>query len=279
MRPSERVVALQSERQWPLDTTLNTLFSRILANMENTYQITKVDADVFFKTKFPRIVLVGYACCGKSEAVKAICHSIKGQYHHVFVHSRSEPNQKFYEQFIPSDCISSEPNFDKLREAYEDQRARKRSYESKVKSGEITLEEAQKECQMLIVLDDIAFMGNGVFKDELIKQIWMNGHHEWITFILTLQVAKGMGPMLRDQSDWFVTWYDPSATNQKRLFEDWVGYFPSVRDFKKVYNDITGVHKCLVVDKRYQPKKTHDVESNIFSWAPSLIEESFALIQ
>lgn len=130
---------------------------------------------------------------------------------------------------------------------------------------------------MFIILDDITWVGDGVFKDELIKQIWMYGHHDWITVLITLQSSNGVGPMLRDQSDWVVTWHDPSVTNQKRLFEDWIGYFPTTRDFKKVYNDITGEFKCMVACKLVGGKT--DVESNIFSWAPSRIDGSFAFVQ
>ena len=248
--------------------------------MENTnitsYQIAKVDVDIFHKTKFPRIVLLGRSNCGKSEAVKAICHSMRRQCYQAFVHSSSESNQKFYETFITSDQISFESNFDSLRTAYEEHKKRKQSYEAMVASKEITFDDAQKKCQMLMILDDVDSMGDNIFKNELIKQLWMNGRHDWITVLVTLQSAQGVGPMLRDQSDWVVTWYDPSVTNQKHLYMNWIGYFPSFRDFKDVYNDITGEYKCLIACKLCGGRT--NVESNIFSWAPSRIEGSFSFI-
>ena len=246
--------------------------------MNSSYKIADFHVGVFSGTKFPRIVLIGYSHSDKGGTVKTICHSLKGQYRHVFVHAISEPQEKFYETFIPPNRISSERNFDNLRKTYEEHRKSKKLYETKVASGEMSMDKAQKECQMLIILDDLDFLGDRVFYDDLIKQIWMNGHHDWITVVVTLHSTEGVGPIVRNRADWIVAFSDPFVANQKRLYEKWIRHFPSFRDFKEVYSDITGEYKCMVACKLRGGRT--DVESNIFSWAPSRIEEgSFSFVQ
>lgn len=249
--------------------------------MENTSNspcpITQIDADIFSKTKLPRIILLGHGDSCKSEAVKTICHSMKGQYQQVFVHAISEPTSRFYETFIPSNCISSERNFDKLRKAYAQQRKRKTFYEAKVASSEMSMEEAQNECQMLIVLDDLDFLGDRVFYADVIKQIWMNGHHDWITVVVTLFSTEGVGPSIRNRSDWVVACHDPSVVSQKRLYMNWIGGFSSFRDFQETFNANAGADRFLVAWKSSSGKPS--VESDIFSWTPVKVNGSFDFIQ
>ena len=240
-------------------------------------QITDVNVDVFSKTKFPRIALLSRSYSGRNEAIKTICHALKGQFYQVFVHAISESADKFFETFIPSNRISSKRNFNQLRKMYSEHIKRKEFYEAKVALGKMSIDEAQKECQMLIILDDLGFLGDLVFYDDLIKQIWINGCHDWITVMVTLHSPDEGGPIVRNQSDWVVTWYDPSETNQKRFYKKWIDYFPSFRAFKEVYNEITSEHKCMVARK--SGGGGLDIENNIFFWQPTRIEGGFSFLQ
>lgn len=249
--------------------------------MENAittaYQIADVNVDVFSKTKFPRIALMSRSYFGRNEAIKTICHALKGQFYQVFVHAISESADKFFETFIPSNRISSKRNFNQLRKMYSEHIKRKKLYEAKVALGKMSIDEAQKECQMLVILDDLVFLGDLVFYDDLIKQIWMNGCHDWITVMVTLHSPDAGGPIVRDRSDWVVTWYDPSETSQKRFYKNWTSHFPSFRAFKEIYKETSSGQKCMVACKSGGGGR--DIEDNIFFWKPTKIEGAFTFLQ
>ena len=239
------------------------------------YFLREFQEEQLLKTKFCRLAFIGKTNSGKSQAVKTICHFYKDRCYGGFAHSISEPQQGFFREFIPQSFIYSEKNLKRLEEVYEAQKKRVQMFKKLVKDDVMSEDEAQRRCHMLIVLDDMNFLGDAVFKDELIKEVWMNGRHSWITVFITLQYSKGIGPMLRDQIDWVFLWQDPAANSQKKLFEDWVGYFPTLADFKRVFNTVTGEYRCMVV-RKISGGKT-DVESNVFGWKPNLIKGSFKI--
>lgn len=243
--------------------------------VETTYYLREFQEDLLLSTKFCRLAFIGKTNSGKSQAVKTLCHFYRNRCWGGFAHSISEPQQGFFRQFIPQSFIYSEKNIHRLGEVYEAQKSRVQMFKKMVENGVMKEDEAQRRCHMLIILDDMNFLGDAIFKDDLIKEVWMNGRHSWITVFITLQYSKGIGPMLRDQIDWVFLWQDPAVNSQKKLFEDWVGYFPSLADFKRVFNSVTGQYRCMVV-RKISGGKT-DVESNVFCWKPKLIEQPFSI--
>lgn len=243
--------------------------------VETTYYLREFQEDLLLSTKFCRLAFIGKTNSGKSQAVKTLCHFYRNRCWGGFAHSISEPQQGFFRQFIPQSFIYSEKNINRLGDVYEAQKKRVQLFKKMVENGVMKEEEAQRRCHLLIILDDMNFLGDAIFKDDLIKEVWMNGRHSWITVFITLQYSKGIGPMLRDQIDWVFLWQDPAVNSQKKLFEDWVGYFPSLADFKRAFNSVTGQYRCMVV-RKISGGKT-DVESNVFYWKPKLIEQPFSI--
>ena len=239
------------------------------------YFLQEFQEDFILKSKFCRMAFIGKTNSGKSEAVKTICHFFRDKCFGGFAHSCSEREQRFFRDFIPPSYIYSEKDLIRLKEVYEAQKRRVRSFLRFVNAGIMTKEEAQRRCHLLIILDDMMFIGDNIFKNELIKEVWMNGRHSWITVFITLQYCKGIGPALREQIDWVFLWQECSHNTQKKLYEDWVGYFPTLNDFKLAFNNTTGEYKCMVV-KKIAGGKT-EVESNVFWWKPKLITQPFKI--
>lgn len=242
---------------------------------EVNYFFRKFDPEVLLATKFCRLAFIGKTNSGKSEAVKTLCHFYKDKCFGGFAHSCSEREQRFFREFIPPSFIYWEKDLKRLQQVYDAQKARVRMFQDLIRKNQISKEEAQKRSHLLIILDDMMFMGDQIFKNDLIKEVWMNGRHAWITVFITLQYGKGIGPALRDQIDWVFLWQEASVNAQKKLFEDWVGYFESLPEFKLAFNDLTGEYKCMVV-KKIAGGKT-DVESNVFFWKPQLITKPFKI--
>lgn len=247
----------------------------VARKVASEYMLEEFKEDFLLKTKFCRMAFIGKTNSGKSEAVKTICHFFRHRCYGAFAHSVSEREQGFFCKFIPPSFIYSQKDIDRLRRVYEAQKERVRIFSKMVKDGVMSKEDAQRRCHLVIILDDMNFLGDAIFKDELIKEVWMNGRHSWITVLITLQYSKGIGPMLRDQIDWVFLWQDPAVNSQKKLFDDWVGYFPTLADFKLVFNSVTGEYRCMVV-RKISGGKT-DVTSNVFWWKPQLITNPFKM--
>ena len=255
----------------PPPVTPTTISRGTNTDPEDVDPLCRFNTRMLSELRFPRMALIGKTSTGKSEAVKSICFELQDQFSDVFVHSTSEPTQKFYSQFIPEQCIVSDNSLQALREKYEAHKERKKQWDARIADGTVTLEEAQSKCSLLIILDNLNCFGDGVWKNPLIQEIWMNGRHSWITIIVTLQNSQGIGPMLRDQMDWVMAWHDHSISGQKKLFQNWIGFFGSFADFKKTYNQVTGMYCCMVV-RKYSMGRT-DVDSNVFQWKPQLVQD------
>lgn len=231
----------------------------------NTFSETQV-----LEHPFPRIVFIGKSNSGKTEAVKTLCHNaFRKACAHTFI--QSSHCSEFYKGFNPKTSVGSAANLMELENVYNAQKAKKAHWDEIAKAGHMTEEDAQRQCHLLLILDDLQCLGEHIFKNDLIKDIWMNGHRSCISVIITLQYASGVGPMLRDHSDWVFTWQESSITGQKKLYTDWIGYFDSFADFKTTFNAVTGRDRCMVTRKT--PLGRNDVESNVFVWSPTPIED------
>lgn len=224
---------------------------------------------------FPRIVFIGKTNSGKTEAVKTLCYNaFKETCADTFVHTIQSSD--FYEEFVSKTSVVSASNLKELEVVYNAQKARKAHWDTLAKDGKVTEEQAQRQCHLLLILDDFQCLGDHILKNDLVKDIWMNGHRSWISVIVTLQYASGVGPMLRDQSDWIFTWQETGISAQKKLYTDWIGYFDSFADFKSTFNAATGRNRCMVTRKA--PSGRNDVESNVFVWSPKLVQnEDFTM--
>ena len=120
-----------------------------------------------------------------------------------------------------------------------------------------------------VILDDCLADAKEWINDENIKWVFMNGRHAKVTFILTLQYCMGIPPSLRTQIDYIFICKEPKLCNQKRLYEQYAGIFPSFDMFRATLNKCTKNFGCLVIDN----SSTSDrLEDQVF-WYRSKIDK------
>ena len=98
-----------------------------------------------------------------------------------------------------------------------------------------------------IVLDDMLADASAWKKEKTIQEIFFNGRHFNIFFILTMQYPLGIPPALRSNIDYVFVFNEPSIKNRKKIWEDYCSMIPSFQMFENILDSCTQNYECLVV--------------------------------
>ena len=112
-----------------------------------------------------------------------------------------------------------------------------------------------------IVLDDMLADANAWKKEKTIQEIFFNGRHFNIFFILTMQYPLGIPPALRSNIDYVFVFNEPSIKNRKKIYEDYCSMIPSFDTFQNILDSCTQNFECLVVKLS---GNTSDLRDQIF---------------
>ena len=88
---------------------------------------------------------------------------------------------------------------------------RQKQLKKRIRSGESNIDN-----RAFLILDDCLY-DNQWKKDKRIREIFMNGRHWNIMFILIMQYALGVPPNLRSNIDWVFILRENIVSNRKRL--------------------------------------------------------------
>jgi len=195
--------------------------------------------------KDPSIVMVAKRGSGKSW----VCRNILKFLNRVgipggMVIAKTEKMNPFYSNFFPELYIHYEYKTEILekmlfrQEKMMDKRAEKNKRGKRVNP------------RAFLVMDDCLASKTTWVKDKPIQEIFYNGRHYKLTFILTMQFPLGIGPELRCNFDYIFLLADDFISNQKRLFDHYAGMFPNFDSFRQVYNQLTQDFGCMVIVNR-----------------------------
>jgi hypothetical protein len=109
---------------------------------------------------------------------------------------------------------------------------------------------------------------------ETIADIFMNGRHYDLLFIVAMQYCMGLSPSLRSCVDYIFILRENSFSNKKRLFEHYCSIFPDFKTFCKVLDALTVNYQCIVVKQR--KNLSTRIEDNIF-WYKAELHPSFRI--
>jgi Poxvirus A32 protein len=179
---------------------------------------------------------------GKSTLVKDLLHAKR----HIpagIVLSGTEESTGFYSDFVPSSFIYSGFN----QGAIEKLLARQKRL----------LREKADNVNAFCVLDDVAY-DKSVFKQECIREVFFNGRHLKIFFILTTQFLLDLPPALRANIDYFIAFADNNTSNRKRLYDHYFGCFPKPADFTAAFQALTKDYCSMILDNTSKSGNIHD---------------------
>jgi len=198
------------------------------------------------------IAMIAKRATGKSFLTREIMFQKRNISTAVAI-SRTEKLNNFYSEFIPDSYIYSEYTSDILTRIYDRQARMNEDNKNRVKEGK-----NHKDDSLMLIMDDCMSSKGTWLKDPNILELFFNGRHHHISFILTMQYSVGIPPEMRSNFDYIFLLAEDTYSNQKRLYEHYAGMFPTFDIFRQVFADITENYGILVINNRIHSKNITD---------------------
>jgi hypothetical protein len=202
------------------------------------------------------IAMIAKRATGKSFLTREIMFQKRHSIAAGIAISRTETLNSFYSEFIPDSYIYPEYNSDILTRIYERQALINEDNKERIKNNR-----KPKDDSLMLIMDDCMSSKGTWLKDPNILELFFNGRHHHLSFILTMQFSLGIPPELRSNFDYIFLLAEDFISNRKRLYEHYAGMFPSFDIFQQVFNEITENYGCMVINNRVHSK---DITEKVF---------------
>ena len=204
-----------------------------------TLQLRKFDPSKMADDKV--CVFIGKRGTGKSTLVTDILWHKKNIPAGIAM-SGTEEGNGYYKQFIPDLFVYGDYNKDALEKIIERQKKLL----------------AIGKCQPVFILMDDCMYDKGFMRDVCIRQLFMNGRHWKIFFMMTTQYCMDMTPMIRTNVDYVFALRDNVRQNRENLYKAFFGVFPTYDQFSQVMDACTENYECLVLDNTSKSNRITD---------------------
>jgi len=208
------------------------------------------------------VVLIGKRNTGKSYLTKDMLY-YKQDLPAGTVISPTENANRFYGDIVPPIFIHDE---------YEPKITNEFIRRQKQLKKRITCGETDIDNRAFLIMDDCLY-DNDWKKDKVIREIFMNGRHWGIMFILSMQYAIGIPPNLRSNIDWVFLLRENNYQNRKKLYENYAGMFHNFEMFCQTMDACTENFECLVI---HNGAKSNKLEDQVF-WYKADDHEDFRI--
>ena len=198
------------------------------------------------------ICIIAKRGSGKTYLVKEIMYN-KRDLPSCIAISKTEKLNNFYSNFIPESYIYSDFDSNILSKIYNRQSIMNENNKTRVNENR-----SPKDDRVMLIMDDCMSSKSSWIKDPNILELFFNGRHHHISFILTMQFSLGIPPELRSNFDYIFLLAEDFISNRKRLYEHYAGMFPSFDIFQQVFSDLTENYGCLVINNRIHSKNITD---------------------
>jgi hypothetical protein len=201
------------------------------------------------------IAMIAKRASGKSYLTREILYHKRDLPAGIAI-SRTEKLNTFYGEFIPDIYIYDEFDTSILNKIFARQAKMNEDNRKRLENGK-----KPKDDRLMIIMDDCMSSKGTWVKDQNILELFFNGRHHHLSFILTMQFALGIPPEMRSNFDYIFLLAEDFKSNRKRLYEHYAGMFPSLESFEKVFSDITQNYGVMVIDNRVH---STDITEKVF---------------
>ena len=218
-------------------------------------QIKKFDPSKMGNDKV--CLFIGKRGTGKSTLVMDIMYH-KRNIPAGVVMSATEEGNHYYGKYVPDIFVHGAYNKEVLEKVIQAQKDRL------MRSGKID--------PIFILLDDCMY-DRSFLRDECIRQLFMNGRHWKIFFLLTTQYCMDLPPALRTNVDYIFVLRENVIMNREKLYKSFFGVFPTFQMFQQVMDSCTENYECLVLDNT---SKSNHINECVY-WYKAAIRPPFKL--
>ena len=198
------------------------------------------------------IAMIAKRATGKSFLTREIMFQKKNIIAAIAI-SRTEKLNSFYSEFIPDSYIYSEYTSDILTRIYNRQSIMNEDNKRRLKENK-----QPKNDSLILIMDDCMSSKGTWLKDPNILELFFNGRHHHMSFILTMQFSLGIPPEMRSNFDYIFLLAEDQVSNRRRLYEHYAGIFPTFDIFQQVFSDLTENYGILVINNRVHSKNITD---------------------
>jgi hypothetical protein len=191
----------------------------------------------------PSICMIAKRGSGKSW----VCRALIKHFSYIpcgMIIAKTEKMSCFYGKFVPDLYIHYEYKSEILEKFLYRQ-------ESLIKKCIKAYDRGRKvDPRAFLVMDDCLASKGTWMNDGPILEVFFNGRHYQLLFILTMQFPLGIRPELRCNFDYIFLLAEDFYSNQKRLYDHYAGMFPSFEIFRQVFMQLTSDFGCMVIVNR-----------------------------
>ena len=213
------------------------------------------------------IAMIAKRASGKSYLTREILFH-KRDIPSTIAISKTEKLNRFYSDFIPDLYIYDEYDNNILNRIYGRQAKIQEDNNQRLKDGKKI-----KDPRLMLIMDDCMSSKGSWVKEQPISELFFNGRHHQISFILTMQFPLGIPPEMRSNFDFIFLLAEDFITNRRRLYEHYAGMFPDFNTFQQVFTDLTEDYGCMVINNRIHSK---DVTEKVF-WYKAKTSPQFTM--
>ena len=167
--------------------------------------------------------------------------------------SPTEKANGYFEKFIPKMLLYDEPD-EKIIKTFLD---RQQNISAQKKQEVAKYGKTSIDNRAFLILDDCLYDKKWI-NDKSIRSIFMNGRHYKIFFLITMQHAMGLPPVLRNNLDYVFIFRNNIMKERQKIYDNYAGMFANFEVFNQVMNQCTENYECLVIDCKTQSNKLED---------------------
>lgn len=200
-----------------------------------------------------KIVAIGKPGSGKSTLIASILYNKRDLYPVAQIFSGTESSTGFFKQYIPDIFIYNELDMEAIKSFVHRQQLAKRYLENPY---------------ALLVVDDCTDDPK-ILNRPLFQNLYKNGRHYNMLFILSLQYALDIKPNIRNNIDGTFIFRESNVSTRKKLWENFAGVIPDFKTFCKIMDEITGDYTALYINNQ---ANSNDIKDCVFYYkAPSSV--------
>ena len=192
---------------------------------------------------------------GKSTLIASILYAKKHIFPVAVAFSGSEDSNGFYRKILPSTFVFNEYNEDQIKSFIRRQKIAKQHLPNP---------------WAVILLDDCTD-DSRVFNTPLQQGMFKRGRHWSMLYIVSLQYAMDVKPVIRTNTDGVFILREPILKNRRSLWENYASVVPDFNLFCQLLDQLTDDFCCLYISNQ---SKSNDWKDCVFWYkAPKIPED------